>query len=155
MAKFRFRAEAAMELRRKRDDEAQRALAEARRLTRAAEADLAREERTLNDTLTLAMAQEATVANIAGCVWLRNWMQRQRQVIEAAGRQADERRRAERAAAEQAVQARRQLRALERLRERQWRAFLHEEHRVEQRDLDMLAGLRYVAAQSVLQLEGV
>jgi flagellar biosynthesis chaperone FliJ len=57
----------------------------------------------------------------------------------------------ERAAAEQAIEARRQLRALERLRERQWRAFLQQEHRVEQRDLDMLAGLRYVARQSVLE----
>lgn len=151
MAKFKFRAEAAMDLRRKRDDEAQRTLADARRVARAAEADLAREERSLNDTLTLALAEEANTANIACSVWLRNWMQRQRQVIEAAGRRAEERRRLERAAAEQAIEARRQLRALERLRERQWRAFLQQEHRVEQRDLDMLAGLRYVARQSVLE----
>ena len=134
-----------MELRRRRDEDAQRALAEAARQVRAAESGLQREERRLADTLALAAVEEAALTDLSRAIWHRNWMRRQRLVIEAARRQLDERHAAERAAAADAMDARRKLRALERLRERMWQAFLAAERRAEQKDLDVLAGLRYVA----------
>lgn len=149
MPRFRFRAEAALTLRRKRDEEAQRALGEAKRATRLAESELEREERLLAETLAQDRDEEARASDVARAVWCRNWMRRQRQVIAAAGRRLDERRRAERVAAQQAMEARRKLRALEHLRDRMWRSFLDAERRAEQKDLDMLGGLRYVARRSV------
>jgi flagellar export protein FliJ len=149
MPRFRFRAEAALDLRRKRDEEAQRLLAAASQATRQAEQALGAEERLLSETLARAGAEEARGADLAGVIWCRAWMRRQRLVIEAARRALDDRRRAERAAAEQAMEARRKLRALERLRERLWQAFQVAERRAEQKDLDALGGLRYVARRGV------
>jgi flagellar biosynthesis chaperone FliJ len=149
MPTFRFRAEAALTLRRTRDEEAQRALGQARRATRLAESELEREERLLAETLAQAQEEEARASDLARAVWSRNWMRRQRLEIAAAARRLDEQRRAERAAAQQAMEARRKLRALEHLRDRMWRAFLDAERRAEQKDLDMLGGLRYVARRGV------
>jgi membrane protein involved in colicin uptake len=145
MAKFRFRAEAALELRRKQDDEAQRALAEARRDTARAEAVREREQRLLDETLARARDEEARACDMARAIWHRHWMRRQRLVIEAAVRAVEERRAAERAAAEHAVIARRRLRSLERLRDRLWTAHVGDERRAEQKEMDVLGGLRFVA----------
>ncbi len=138
-----------MDLRRKRDEEAQRALAAAVRATHQAEGALQAEDRLLSETLARAGAEETRAADLAGAVWCRTWMRRQRQVIEAARRNVEERRRAERVAAQQAMEARRKLRSLERLRERLWQAFQAAERRAEQKELDALGGLRFVARRGV------
>jgi flagellar export protein FliJ len=149
MAIFRFRAEAALDLRRKQDEEAQRVLGEARRAAAAAEAALAHEERVLAETLARGRDEEASAVDTARAVVYRHWMVRQRMVIEAARRRLGEMRAAERATAEQAMVARRKLRALERLRERLWKAYLVNERRVEQKEMDVLGGLRFVARRGV------
>jgi flagellar export protein FliJ len=145
MATFRFRARVALDLRRKQDDEAQAALGDARRAVRQAEEAVAREERLLHDTLARARDEEAQACDMTRAIWYRQWMRRQRLVIEAAGRLLEERRAAERACAERATAARRRLRALERLRDRLLQNHLEGERRVEQREMDVLGGLRFVA----------
>jgi flagellar export protein FliJ len=145
MAKFRFRAEVALDLRRKQDEEAQRTLAEARRAVARAEAVLAHEDGVLRDTLARAAAEEARASDLARVIWHRQWMRRQRQVVEAARRWLGERQAVERAASDQAVMARRKLRALERLKDRLWATYVAEERRSEQKEMDVLGGLRFVA----------
>jgi hypothetical protein len=145
MPKFRFRAEAALDLRRTQDEDAQKILAAARRATAQAEAALAREQRVLDETLARAAAEEARALDLACAVWHRQWMRRQRQVIEAARRLLGERQAVEKAAADQAVVARRRLRALERLKDRLWAAHVTGERRSEQKEMDVLGGLRFVA----------
>jgi flagellar export protein FliJ len=149
MATFRFRAEAALDLRRKQDEDAQRALGEARRATAHADAALQREEQVLADTLARGRDEETHAVDMARAIVYRQWMVRQRMVIEAARSRLDEKRTAERAAAEQAMVARRKLRALERLRERLWKAYLVNERRAEQKEMDVLGGLRFVARRGV------
>jgi flagellar export protein FliJ len=149
MAKFRFRAEVALDLRRKQDDEAQRALGDARRATEQAESGLQHEQRVLDETLARARDEEARACDMTRAIWHRHWMRRQRLVIEAARRLMEERRVAERAAAEHAMLARRKLRALERLRDRLWKTYLQAERRAEQKEMDVLGGLRFVARRGV------
>jgi flagellar biosynthesis chaperone FliJ len=149
MARFRFRAQAALDLRRRQDEEAQRALADARQATRKAQAALAHEEEVLAETLERGRLEEASAQDTTRAVWYRNWMRRQRGVIEAARAAMEERRTAEREMAARAVVARRKLRALERLRERLWTAYLDAERRAEQKEMDVLGGLRFLANRSL------
>ena len=149
MAKFKFRAQVALDLRRKEDDEARRVLGEAARATRAAQEQLHEAERALEATMRRAAEEAATAADTTGALWYRNWMTLQKQVIDRARATVDERRRAERLAAERALVTRRKLRSLEQLRERMWQAFLLAERRLEQKEMDVLAGLRYVARTGV------
>jgi flagellar protein FliJ len=149
MPAYRFRAQAALDLRRKQDDEAQRALGEARRATLLAQRVVQRAEEDLAKSLRLAREKEGEPANVALAIWYRNWMRRQKLTIVAARQALDRQRDVERAAAEQAAQARRRLRSLERLRDRTWQAFLMVERRVEQKELDQLGTLQYVARTSV------
>jgi flagellar export protein FliJ len=147
MRPFKFRAEAALDIRRKHDEAAQRALALARMATRTARdvlsCALERIESASRDT---AKAWEAS-GTIDRLIWQRNWMvglerdaSRARQAL--ADRETEERR-----AAEIAQHARMQVRVLERLRERTWRAWQLEARRVEQKAIDELAGLRFAARQ--------
>lgn len=147
MARFRFRAQAAMDLRRKQDEDAQRALGEARRATQQAQAALDHERRVLDEAMVQARREAEQAYDATRAVWYRNWMSRQQQVIAAATRALEERRTAERTATEHAMQARRKLRALERLKDRLWKAFLAAELRAEQKELDVLGSLRYVARE--------
>jgi flagellar export protein FliJ len=145
MAKFRFRAQVALDLRRKEDDEARRLLGEAARATRAAEQALDAADRALGETMAQAAQDAASCVDTTRALWYRNWIVLQRQAIERAQAIVAERRSAERAAAERALVTRRKLRSLEHLRERNWQAFLLAERRIEQKEMDVLAGLRYVA----------
>lgn len=149
MAKFRFRAQAALDLRQRQDDEAQRALGAARQARLAAQRGLEAEERRLADAHVRALQDEAQAFDPGRAIWYRNWVKRQRQVIAAAGAAVDARWSEERAVAEQAMLARRKLRALERLKDRSWKAFEVAERRLEQKELDVLGGLRYVAQRPV------
>jgi len=147
MARFRFRAQVALDLRQKQDEDARRILGEAKRATAAAERALDEERRVLAEALARAAREEAQASDTTRAIWYRNWMKRQQQVIELALRVAEKRRAEEREAAERAVIARRKLRALERLRDRTWKAFQVAEQRAEQKELDVLGGLRYVARE--------
>jgi flagellar export protein FliJ len=145
MRPFRFRALAALELRRKQEDDARSALGEAERALRVAETQLQSALDTAgqaNQQLSLAQTHGATGALIG---WHRSWILSCRLV-------ADERRArvADAAAAvEQRAQvvrdAHRKRRTLERFRDRAWRKYQADAGREEQRDMNGLAGMRYLA----------
>ena len=138
-----------MDLRRKQDDEAQRALGVARRATAAAKAALDQAERALSEANLQACEEEARAVDTTRAIWYRNWMKRQHQVIAAAGAALEDRLTEERAVTARAMEARRRLRSLERLRDRHWAAFQLAVRRAEQKDLDVLGGLRFVAQREV------
>ena len=147
MARFRFRAQVALDLRRKQDEDARRLLGEAKRATSAAERTLDGHCRVLDEAMARAAREEAQASDTTRAIWYRNWMRRQQQVIDEARQVLETRRAEERAAADRAFVARRKLRALERLRDRMWKSFLLAEQRAEQKELDVLGGLRYVARE--------
>jgi flagellar export protein FliJ len=149
MAAFRFRAQAALELRGRQDEEAQRALGVARFALAAATEVLARAEGVLVEAHQRAREEEARASDTTRAIWHRNWMKRQQAVIAAARATVETRRAEEHAAAERAIETRRRLRSLERLRDRIWKAFQATERRAEQKEFDALGGLRYVARRDV------
>ena len=149
MAGFRFRAQVALDLRRKQDDEAQRALGVARQATVAAQRALDEQVRILEESHARARIEEAHASDTSRAVWYRNWMTRQRLVIAAARAAVDARRNEETAAAQRTIETRRRLRSLERWRDRHEKAFQLAERRAEQKEFDVLGGLRYVARRVV------
>jgi len=94
MAKFIFRAQAALDLRRKQEDAARLALAEAQARLREAEEALARSEGQVADALARARNMEAEAADPTLAIWYRNWIHRLRREVARCvqildGRQAD------------------------------------------------------------------
>ena len=143
MAKFIFRAQVALDLRRKQEDaarlalaEAQSRLAEAERLLQAAQARLA-------DALTRAQDADAHASDPTLAIWYRNWIHRLRREV-ARGVQILDGRQADAKAAEHAVmEARRAVRVIEKLRERAWNAHTTRERREEQKALDLLGVMQH------------
>lgn len=146
---FRFRAQAALDLRRRQDDEAQRELGVARHATVAAARVVQQERQTLEDGLARARDDEARAWDTARAIWYRNWITLQKERIAAAEAVLVKRREEERTAAERAMMTRRKLRSLERLRERNVKAYQTAELKAEQKEFDVLGGLRFVARQDV------
>jgi flagellar export protein FliJ len=146
---FRFRAQAALDLRRKQDEEAQRELGVARHATAAADRALQHERTTLENGLARARDEEGRAWDTARAIWYRNWIKLQKERIAAAEAMLERRRGEERSAAERAMTTRRKLRSLERLRDRNWKAHQTAELKAEQKEFDMLGGLRFVARQDV------
>jgi flagellar export protein FliJ len=147
MRPFKFRAEAALDIRRKHDEDAQRALALARLATRAANEVLScalERIESANDATTGAWQ---TPGSIDRLIWQRNWMVGLERDASRAREALTDREGEERRAAEIAQHARMQVRVLERLRERALRAWQLEARRVEQKAIDELAGLRFAARQ--------
>jgi flagellar export protein FliJ len=133
---FKFRAQVVLDLRQRTDEEAQRARAAADAAVRQAE--LAVDEARAR---LLEAGERAQQPGASGgdAEWYRNWMVGLR--VAVARRTEDlARRRADREVAlSRALAARRDLRAIERLRDRRRRAFELEGRRQEQRQIDALA----------------
>ncbi len=142
MGKFVFRARAALELRRKDYEAAERELAAARAATLRAAAELSAAEATVADALRRE-GRSGRTADVARSVWFRNWLAGQEVLIGAMRRTLEARRAEERAAAASAMRARRRLRSLERLRERLWQQHVSAENRAEQKAFDLLGQIRY------------
>jgi flagellar export protein FliJ len=145
MASFKFRAEPALAIRRKRDDEAQRALGDARRLQEAAERALADALSAFTAAQVRAAGEERQAVNAHLLVWHRNWMAGHRRAIATCRKNLAGAIEGVRVAADAAVAARRDLRALERLREKLFNRFQYAERRADQRQLDLHANLRFAA----------
>ena len=79
--------------------------------------------------------------------WHRNWMVGLQRDLARARQVEEERRMDVQAATAAAMKARRAVRALERLKERAWRAHDVLARREDQKALDLLGGLRYAARQ--------
>lgn len=148
MAKFVFRAEAALSLRRKQEETARLALADAQQQAQLAAAQLARAEAAERDALTRSRDAEAQATDPTLAIWYRNWIKRQQREV-ARCAQVLEGRRAEVMEAERKVmEAHKGVRVLERLRGRKWSDYQTEERREEQKALDLLGVLQYAMRQT-------
>jgi flagellar export protein FliJ len=143
VAKFIFRAQAALDLRRKHEDTARLLLAEAHDRLHRAERDLEGAQARLMDAVTRARQTEAEATDPTLAIWYRNWIHRQRREVARCvqildGRQADAK-----AAEAKALEARRAVRVVEKLRERAWETHTATERREEQKALDLLGVMQY------------
>lgn len=141
---FRFRAAAALDMRRKQEDAARLALAVAENAVIAA-TQKARDaaDRVSDEGRKLVDAQrEGTEA--WRVQWHRAWIARQRADAAARAQEVGERTGEARAAADVAREAMKKRRVLERLRDRSWHRFQKDEHDQHVRDMNELATLRFV-----------
>jgi flagellar export protein FliJ len=145
MRPFKFRPQVALDLRQRRDEAAQRELAAANAAASAAEADLDHSLAAKAQAQARAAADHARATGVESLVWHRNWIAaQQRDVLRR--RAALERRRADAdAARERATRTHIDVRVLEKVKDRAWRAYNVEAGRAEQRDMDWLAVLRATA----------
>ncbi len=142
---FRFRAAAALDMRRTQEDAARVALAVAEHALSAA-TQTARDaaERVSDEGRKLVDAQrEGTEA--WRVQWHRAWIERQRSDAAARARDVSARSSDAVAAAAVAGEAMKKRRVLERLRDRSWHRFQKDEHDQHVRDMNELATLRFVA----------
>jgi flagellar export protein FliJ len=143
MAVFRFRAAAALEARRRQEDDA---LAECTRkdgLKLAADqrcVDVARRRTEAAHALVDAETRGEDGATLA---WHRNWISGLAGAAEVAARDAVLATDAVAVARRAWQDARKKRLVLERLRDRAWRRFQHDEARREQRVIDELARVRF------------
>jgi flagellar export protein FliJ len=137
---FAFRAAAALDLRRRREELATRALVEAQAASERADRSLEDARRTLEETL----ARSASAAHDPGLrIWYRNWIARQHQDVLKRRAMAADRRMALEAATAKLQAAHRDVRVLERLRDRLHAAWALEETRREQKDMDWIGSVRH------------
>jgi flagellar export protein FliJ len=143
---FRFRAQAAIDLRQREYDDARRVLARASLDLRAAEEVYTEAE------ARIIAAREQGARNMRGTIdtarwqWHQSWILRleHERAVCAADVAARERDVARASAA--AVKARQRVEALERFRDKARRAWEHAVEAEEQKQIDVLATLRHVAA---------
>jgi flagellar export protein FliJ len=145
---FRFRAQSALDLRLREEDAAKRTLCSARQAVASAASAVAAAEAKLAEGLSRARNEQVHATNTMVSAWLRNWLAGQRREIAALQRALALRRDTERLAAGSLTDASRRVRTLVLLRERLWQEHTVEERRAEQRELNWLGSLRYVAARS-------
>jgi len=154
MARFRFRAQAALDLRIREHDVARRALATAEVAHGGALAAL--------DEATLAVAQAGTQAAEAMAAggqnaqleWYRSWIvglrnQRATRAAEVTRRERDLAK-----ARAACITAKQRLDALERLRDEARHAWERAMHAKEQREIDALATMRFVSLRRAEHLRG-
>jgi flagellar export protein FliJ len=142
MQPFVFRAQVALDLRHKRDDDARRELAGANAAVARAEATLAAARGRVNGAHADARQAQATATDTTAHVWYRNWIVIQQQDVQRRQDELECRREEARMARERATRAHVDLRVLERLKERARRAYDQAVTREEQKSIDWLAVLR-------------
>jgi flagellar export protein FliJ len=147
MAAFRFRAQPALDLRRKDEERQREAVNEARRRSEAAEnAQIAAQTR-FDDASARAAEADAAGGDVTTAIWHRNWIKSQRRELARAEAIAEDRRVQLEDAEKLLIEARRRVKVLERLRERSLAAHQQQERHAEQLRLDELAVLRYAIRQ--------
>ena len=149
MPPFLFRAEAALDVRRTREEQAQRTRADAAAALARAEASLHEIDATLGETLS----RGPEASDPARCTWYRNWITRLHMDRDRRRAMARDRRVSLDAAAAALAAAHRDVRALERLRERAWTAWQNVERLRERRDLDWLGTLQYAQQRAAAREE--
>lgn len=153
MASFRFRAEAALTFRRDREEEARLALARAEERLRECEAAVRQAEHSLTSDCHRCADEERRATGAHVYEWHRAWILALRQRVAA----LDQRRAAtavqHQAAAAAWQRARRDVRALERLRERALLRYHADERHREQTELNWLGTLKHTLAARQAQEE--
>jgi flagellar export protein FliJ len=145
MPAFRFRAAAALDLRRQQETTAGAALArEQARLTalRATRDDVDRARREAQDR---ALSQERHGTDGASLLWHRNWIVNLGTTVDRLAGDCDRQTAVLRDAERAWHDARRRRLALERMRDRAWRRYEDTERRRELKELDELARVRHAA----------
>lgn len=143
MSEFRFRAAAALELRRHQERAAAAAFGRADAALRDATAlvEQARVARqSAQNTLTDLQGRGTDIATL---LWHRNWISRSAEAVDRLARDVSVRAKAVHEAERIWREARQRYRALERMRERAWRRFQDEQQRLELKRIDELAVLRH------------
>jgi flagellar export protein FliJ len=143
MKPFRFRAQPALDIRRSQDDAAQRALAVAQAALTRAEQDVDAALATVDAGHARGAASVAGARNAHELEWHCNWMIGLEREVARARQHREERRIDVKTATIKALDARRALRALERLRERALRDYGALARREEQKALDLLGSLQH------------
>jgi flagellar export protein FliJ len=144
MADFRFRAAAALELRRQQETAAATALARAEALFREAERQVQEGEANRRTAQEAQGDAEHRGSDAWTLDWHRNWIVSLTATVDALKREVEARALTVRQAEQQWRESRRRRLALERMRERAWRRFQQEQQRQELKVIDELARLRFV-----------
>jgi flagellar export protein FliJ len=145
MRPFRFRAQAALLLRRKEEDVARQDLARAERAREAAQARAEAAAATVRQAAEAAHDARQRGVEAWRVDWHRSWITRKQLEADAGRRAAAVSAEAAGHAAAEVTVAYQRRRALERLRERAWRRYQLEVTREEGRAMNELAGLRFLA----------
>jgi hypothetical protein len=143
MRPFRFRAEAALQLRRREHDRALVTLARAQAAFIAAEEGVATAAQAVDDADRALQQALQTPDPQLPLGWYRSWRLKVREDLRAAETRRDGRDKDVREAAGEVRRSRQRVRSLERLRELALAAWERESRRGEQRTMDALAALRY------------
>ena len=144
MARFHFRPQPALDLRLRQEEAAEGALARAQEQLRLADEAVGR-ARTAIDEANARQASTWSTGRAVPFEWHRNWMVGLERDVARARSVLEERRIEHERAAELARQARKQVKVLERLKARVWRAWQLDTRRAEQKTLDELASLRFAS----------
>jgi flagellar export protein FliJ len=147
MTAFRFRAQAALDLRARAYDEARRALAVAEARRDAAQRSLDQAADVLADAMAAATVAVGRSDAPSAMPWHRAWLDRLTRARTAAAGAVREGDAEVMKAREACDRARQRVESLERLRERAQASWLREMVGREQREADELATLRFVAAR--------
>ena len=148
MTEFRFRAAAALDLRRKQETDAATALALAEAELRASEHQAEQADAARRAAQEQLVATERHGSDVTTMLWHRNWIVRLTNDLTDRRRQVNELGEAVRQAEERWRQARQRRLALERMHERALRRFKQDQLRQELKVIDELARLRYVTADA-------
>jgi flagellar export protein FliJ len=137
--RFVFRAQAAIELRRRRERDALARLAEADRAIAAASRAAEAARLALDDGRQRLRDATASADRATPIEWYRNWIHSLVDQVAARRRALTQSVVAGTAARTAVFEARRDLRALERLRARAWARYQEAARRAEQREMDAIA----------------
>ncbi|ODS53941.1 MAG: hypothetical protein ABS36_12110 [Acidobacteria bacterium SCN 69-37] len=148
MSEFRFRAAAALELRRTQEHEAGLARARAEAAVREAERVAAVADGVRRTAQQRLQILERHGSDVATFMWHRNWIVRLTNDLAAKRHEVVMLAEAVRQAEQRWRQARQRRLALERMQERAFRRFRAEQLRQELKVIDELARLRYVMADA-------
>jgi flagellar FliJ protein len=147
MATFIFRPQPALDMRRRDEERAQLAVAEARVISERAAQAHADAQAAFEAGTARAAAADAVGGTITDVIWHRNWIRSLRRELVRTEANAEDRRVQLEAAEQALVTARERVKVLERLKERAIEAHQERERRDEQRAMDDLATLRFALRQ--------
>jgi len=150
---FTFRAQAALDLRRRDEDAARRALGVARQAVAAAAGAVAAAEAELAEGLRRGRDERLRATDTLMTVWLRDWHAGQRRRVADLQHDLARRREEERKAAGVLLEATRRVRTLEQLRERLLREFEDAARRAEAREMNWIGTLRHLAGRQAVDHE--
>lgn len=151
MARFRFRLEPVLQMRCRAEEQAQQALARAERQLQEAERGLAFAEVRLRDAYASAGDAERGGAGVVHLTWHRNWIVVKTRDVEAGRLDVRDRLEARDLRLQQAHEARKARRVLERFRDRARTAFDAETARLDMQAIDELATIKAARRAGDLQ----